>query len=1478
MSVAAAVFLGVTSSAAWDSLKTVWSRLSGKTWQQLYLQSFQEALNDYQAELVAKGRFDVDVQLDSIRLTEVFQYDLGSLDDRSISAVTADAFVQRLALVLQNREVLVIPGHNLHTEDYAQIVRNFSQKVRAVFKQVVLKDEDAFKHIIFDVAQQVDSSQLVLAEVAEGLKTFSDASNEYFQEILEQLKKFSVPEHLQIGLVAPQCSDEELKKAFSQTGGVLRRYPKEIAGVHLQRTEVEKILNWLRSESSEQLGMVLDQPGSGKSVVMCQVQEALETDGALVLTIKADTLSGISSQSMLTEQLYLPGDPVTCVKQLAATAPVVVLIDQLDALSLTFARDNTLLTIILNLVFQLRDVPNVKILASCRSFDLNFDQRLSRLAIDQTFSVGLLTETQVKHVLERLEVDATRLLPGHFALLKVPQNLAVYAKLVQNGDASRLEPFQNIQGLYDALWRAQITSPEPNHISSKDRVDAVYKLVKAMQNRRQPQLTAPESVLDDYPDVANYLLAVGFIRREGQNYLFSHQTLFDYCFARQFIAIGQSVSQAILSSPQGLFERSQMVQLYAYLRGTDTALYLRELRAGLFSPNLRPHLRYLLIELFANLEAPTQDEIRLARKLIYADSDTLKRFIFAAASSSMWFSWLSDEVIPKLLASDDEQQTQIALSYLEALVETRTDTVVSLLEPYLGRSDVWDAAIYACLSRVTDWQHDKALGILTDLIARDKIDGRGWGFHFFKSLVETNPVGGCRILRIYLDNKLAEHIETRLEDEDDEVSTGISERWADKIFASLHLHNELIELQRSTPDAFLDELLPWFVMALKASTTSAHNDEAYPYDFVFDSFLYNDDTSETHQFVSALTQALSQAASATPEKFRSAVTKLRDIESVAAHRMILKSYLMNPQRYVEDMFVYLLADVRRWKIGYSDAGYYDSARLFQAVFEHADPSKRLELEAFLLNFRPTWERNDLKSRGYSQLPFWCSVPSALLSDVARRRRFELKRKFPDVQLTPHGLYGGFVDSPVPEQALQKMTDKQWLGAMRRYDDTTGWDEPRREFLKGGIVELSRALQARVKEEPDRFYKLALRFDASIPSAYIEATISGLVDSVASSTRIFELVRHFKARMTPEIRRMVCWALEKRAEDGMPDDLIDLVSDWALTDADPDRELWSIENVNYYGGDPFGHGINTTRGAAVRCASRCAMLREPPQRERTITLLEQASHDPSTAVRATIIEALSLLLNEDQDYLLQFFGQLITDHERLLENRVSLDFLLRISLTHFKQCRPYFEQLLESSDSDVRLTAARGVCLAALSGKTDQTLIAKVMEGDEKTRLGAAQVFARNFSDSKHETVCKTYLLPLLSDPEPEVKRAAGEVFRYLDDRHFDRLQPFLESFVESPAFEQNPYNFIQYFLPNTVEAPDLALRTAERILQSESGPEGVRNPQRGLAERELVQLVLAVYVQSDSPEHQASAISYFEELLGRRDYKAIEALKQWDRR
>lgn len=1297
-----------------------------------------------------------------------------------------------------------------------------------------------------------------------------------------------VEQHFHEAPLPPPASREELLSAIHEASAELRAYPSDIADIHLVRSETAQIVEWaLNAEPKERLGMLLDQPGGGKTVVMHDVLEQLEAAQVPTLAIKADTLSSIKTRADLAARLGLPAPLEECTRHLVAEGPCIVLLDQLDALSLALSRDQPTLDVMLDTLARLREIEGMRIVASCRTFDLNNDPRLSTIKVDRKFTLRPLEEEQVNQVLHVIRIEPGSLLPAHRELITVPLHLDVYSRIVTaNPPGQTPENYRTLQDLYEALWRKRIEVVPPDQPPPSERIAAIYRLVEVMQNNRR--LTAPVAVLDELSEAANYLEHEGVIRREGSRWLFLHQTLFDYCYARRFVAQGPSLTQEILEGPQGLFERSQMIQVLAYLRSLDEQTYLQELTSLLFSADLRVHLRLLLIGWFGTLPNPTDSELRIARRLVQ-EADGLAHFLQAAGDNAGWFDSLYPNALPGLLKSEEQIRMDIVINYLGTVIEKRPEAVLDLLNPYLGQSDTWDTRIAYCLSRLRNWQNAEALDTLCDLLEHGRM--MGWESHCFRHLAQSNPEGGCRALRSYLDERLdallaKEESELAVAGPDASVADHASitsHSIGGRQLVGEHFVQDLISRAVDVcPKDIVEHLLPWLQRAALALSTPTGITDYYPRDSVFAWGWYDEYISDGAAFARHVARALQHVAGTDPSAFREIARELSAVESLSIQRILMEAYGADPITYANDIARYLLEDNRRLHVGELGDPHYDSGRLYGLAFQYADPDLRVALERLILDYRPSPKLFGRGRQSRMQLYFLRNIPPDLLSEAALHRLRKLELKFPGYEPTPFrsGLLEE-VGPPIEPAAQQKMPDEAWLGAMRKYDASTGWGAPREDFLKGGVVELSRSFTERVKEDPERFYRLAQRFDESIPLHYVAAAISGLAESDAPSDWVFNLVRQFVPRIEGEFRSGVCWALGKRAEDGIPDDLLDVMIDWALHDPDPSEELWQVSATGetpYYGGDPHHHGINSNRGAAIHVVCRCAWKRKPSQVERIFQLLEQSANDPSTAVRTCVIENLGPLLNEDDTRTLRSFEETLEGHPALLQNSLVHEFLYRTYYHHFPRIRPVIEALLASSDEATRQAGARLACLAAFQYADAHDLVEGVMQGDTAMRRGAAQVYARNLEKPEVRDVCQAQLVILMHDPEEAVRTHVGESFRHLQAEHFDELRPFVEQFLTSPALSEGASHVIEYLQALAIEEHETVLAASAHILDVAGDQILDIRTSLSVYEDDLVRLPLAVYTHATDPGVKSRAMDLFERMLLMGSREAHQALSDWDRR
>ncbi|MBJ6146387.1 NACHT domain-containing NTPase [Hymenobacter sp. BT559] len=458
---------------------------------------------------------------------------------------------------------------------------------------------------------------------------------------------------------------EDVSKALAAVPATVGHLP----GHHLTRPEVTSLVEWVlaplppaRSEEEKDAArcrVVTGGAGAGKTVVLRDVYQALRQLQLPVLALKADRIKGISLGALRREikenGLTHPINPALAV---AATPerPAVVLIDQLDALSMCLGADRGMLTSYTELLGELQRVSHIRFIISCRTFDLQHDPELAPFRKAERIEVGELSKEQVDEALQAAGVGtAAGLSPAVIRLLQTPLHLAIYCALdpeTRTGEAAT-----SLQGLYHQLLHDHLLSPRrlPTNIETNRVKSLLYDLAEAM-NKKQ-QLTLPSIKWKERDiEVCRFLETQGILSSVGpgqQQLTFFHQTFYEYLFARQFVTREQSLSSFVLASGQGLFLRPLIQQVLMFQRGNDFDAYLRDVQTLLTAPACRFHIKLLLVQYLATQPRPEPAEVQLVQSLILPHARLAWPFV-ESVSSRPWLELLAAPAVFPQLSSEME--------------------------------------------------------------------------------------------------------------------------------------------------------------------------------------------------------------------------------------------------------------------------------------------------------------------------------------------------------------------------------------------------------------------------------------------------------------------------------------------------------------------------------------------------------------------------------------------------------------------------------------------------------------------------------------------------------------------------------------------------------------------------------------------------------------------------------------------------------
>ena len=265
------------------------------------------------------------------------------------------------------------------------------------------------------------------------------------KDIIEYFEKNNIhlKSHLRI---------EELLEKIHNASASLNSVPHGIKNVHIEREEVTTLVNWINKPLKEEnslIAVLTGEAGCGKTVIQRDLLIKIQREKTPVLGIKADLLAFDTIKALSNELGLSDGIKETMAAIVEKYGKGVVLFDQLDAISLTMSKDRKPINAYFNLISQLSLIRGIRIILSCRTFDLKYDPLLSSFEGKYTIEVGKLNDQQINKILSELGIHSQQISKTLFSLLSVALNLKVFCEIYKPN--INLTSLNTLQDLYNEL-------------------------------------------------------------------------------------------------------------------------------------------------------------------------------------------------------------------------------------------------------------------------------------------------------------------------------------------------------------------------------------------------------------------------------------------------------------------------------------------------------------------------------------------------------------------------------------------------------------------------------------------------------------------------------------------------------------------------------------------------------------------------------------------------------------------------------------------------------------------------------------------------------------------------------------------------------------------------------------------------------------------------------------------------------------------
>ena len=1272
-----------------------------------------------------------------------------------------------------------------------------------------------------------------------------------------------------------------------------------IGGEIVPRKEVNQILSNFEDDEAGNIVLVTGSAGVGKTSVISQTLAAIESRELPMLALRVDQMDPSSATpAALGESLGLPASPISVLAAVAKGQDCLLVIDQMDAVSLASGRNPDFFNCISAMLHQAQRYPNMKVLSACRKFDVENDDRLRQLIEDG----GLATEIRVEQfdgdtvrsVVAKLGLDAGKLSPKQIDLLSLPIHLKLLSEIMLKSGVASMD-FQTAKDLYDRFW-------DYKRMAMRSRIDgtqtqSVMNLVIESMTKRQA-LFVPVALLDQYDETVSVIVSENILVKDGPRYSFFHEGFFDYIFARWFLSAGFDLVSYILERGQDLFMRSQIRQILLHERDISTQDFSRKLEAILANDNIRIHLKTNVLSLLGSLHDPTAEEWDVVERLL--NSDLSNHVWGALLGSATWFDLLDGiGTIQQWLESGDEQLESRTLWLLSPLQRERPNRIAELLCPFVGSSEIWNRRLADLFVRSNAGASrgflDFAIklvntGVLDDLLHPTNQSESFW--YPIRGVVETEPDWTCEVVAAYFERLL-----------DLAKQSGTANPFPSQFNSHRTGRDVITKAAKATPKTFIELLLPFLTVVIERNADKSYGP---PWrDGVWGHGSFGVTEGLGNHLLATMESAMCWLAVNEPDEFRMYASKFRESDYHTIQNLLVRSYAAGGKRFADEAVEYLLEDAeKRFEIDYvSTSSKHAIQQLLSDVTPYCSPDHLITLEQAILEYYPLWERgaDGRKGRGAFQLGLLESIEAARLSEKALHRLQELQRKFGGMRLYERrGMEGGLVSSPIPESSARKMNDGEWIGAINRYSSNSPSRDPGK-LLSGGAYQLSQLLEAQSKEDPKRFANLIHRIPDDANPAYFEAVLKGITGSdIDMETVVAGCLRCHRIPGRP-LGRWITQPLAHVQDSLLPDEALEMIAWYATEDPEPDPIQVSSNRTYYQSGqeilsyEPVFVGINSVRGAAATSIAKLIF-----QDEHYFCFfkrfLNTMVNDPADATRACVVEALLGVLRHDRNYAVKLFLDLSNTNkkagyvgflpkwlrkrviwlggifkrpvctnkrnpdERLLAIEYVEMFLKYATQTHFGQLEALLAHMVKSDIEEVSTTGARWVCYASLTVEEALPLANRCTSGTKSLRLGAADVYSSNIKMSAHRSVCEEILAKLFSDSEAEVRRAASRCFYEFEGRELQDYQGLAKAFIHSEAFNLEHDPLFDALEKTTANLPDVVLMACERILEVAGQDTGdIRTAVAGTSSS-MAKLIVRVYGRTTDPSLKSRCLDIIDKM------------------
>lgn len=1168
-------------------------------------------------------------------------------------------------------------------------------------------------------------------------------------------------------------------------------------------TLVSSIVKSVSNDSVKRL-FVTGDAGSGKSHVLDSVINQLEAAEIPCLAIRVDIIEDKCNADELGKSLGFQTSPVATLMQIADGKACVLIIDQLDNVSVTSGNSAIKQSAVLDLLKESESHTLLTVILCCRSYQLKNDEELQKLKTKDSYEIAVpqFCDSDVDNALSKLNIQLPSKIEVLYDLLRSP---LLYSMFIDFYHVDM--DYSDIKTNYDLI--------EHYYKLKKERVgdNRWYNVIDTFFGifLTTGELSVPDCRFDRCQSDLSMMLSEGVLIQSQSTISFFHQELLDFAFMKWFLDKGHKLKEFIVNSRQGLYLRTPIrmivINLNKYISGSFEDFIIDLLD----NEDIRPHVKQIILDAVKQLGFTGE---LLYNKLQTWESDPNLRGLpyFLYNHSLQWFDFLFDRgIIKQWWESTNIDLPNRAFSLLKENLPVRSDKIEKFLIDYVDSSEEWRRRVFMvvrfnCPDSISD-NFFKIWIALAEKGTIRKYTDYGCPLEILiKSLNQYNQSHSLSILKTYYE-ELIDFIKGEI------TQTTCEAKWLIDEITRLPL-DEILSLVKLNSVSVLDMTLPLYrLLTGNKDKLKKYFPEFYD-DLNDPSYLTLTDV--VNRVNKPIGEALLELAKEDTENFRQYMAELIQIgENSFTKLTISEAFADGDDALIPDAISYVCEKPERLILPHKLRDYlstsYESSvspspnlseRLLRKISDHSNENEfgRIESAIFCHYIPSNSDLTKMCDDERTILRILRYYPEALLSKNARDTYLRIQEKndrlYPvTVQVDQSHKY----DIPHNKEQAQSMSEESWLNLLHELSINKHFNN-----LFSLIVDLT-------IENSEMFITIANQFTPQFDEEFIGAIFYGLQSARPNHDKVFELIRKF---MTMEGHPGVKWIAEwikSVAKEEIPSDILDFII-LLTTQANDTTNILSEDEI-----DISEIQQKTIRGIAYETIA-CLIDAKPERFEQfSATLLNLINdRDPRVKYSAmSLINTLSLHsdLYRPEDTINLFRNIINESNDLILSHNEAIRFVYTTSENNPDELIDVIRRMVSSKYSEVREWGAAVVFACYInSKKTFVDLLKDCITGDDNLRIGIINQAIYWSSDPEYSDSSIEILESLLEKDINTVDK-----IRYMfDSKHQNLLVKhvdFVRKFIEKTRSSLDTHPLFKLMLSVTPTPVELIITATETVIK-----------------------------------------------------------------